>query len=158
MSLSEIEKDVIIVKRTAIQEWVKYQAMTASLLLVNGSILSFIYPYGTFPFSAKLSVYMNRNLLPFGPSNQTGEFPLAPPNAITGHSLPLLSFIALICAVFCFVLECLDIGNSLAQVSLRHYQIKALFYGLVGLYVMNQFTLIPPATFLFFSSVFLFSS
>jgi hypothetical protein len=127
-------------------------------VLVDGGIYSFKYPYATFSISKSANVFFGPKVI-YGPTNATGEFPFAPVVAVSGPTIPLVSIVALIGAVICFVLESdLPLFSGVIPASLheRHSSFKAVLYGLLGLYTINQFTIVQPATFLIVASIFLF--
>lgn len=124
------------------------------IVLVDGGAYSFKYPYASFPsISSSANIYLGRKVI-YGPTNATGEFPFAPVVAVSGPTIPLISIVALIGAVICFVLES-DLFSILVPNSLheRHTGFKAVFYGLLGLYTIHQFTIIQPATFLIIAAI-----
>lgn len=142
------------INRTAVQEWVKWQVLTAGIFLINGSAFTFKYPYGTFPWSDQISFYLGPTIA-YGPSNTTegARYFLGPATPVFGPTLPLVGIVAMAGAVLCLILES-DLFSCLASVH-KHSLLKALFYLPLGLYTINQFTCIQPATFLIISGLLL---
>ncbi|KAJ3317455.1 hypothetical protein HDV06_001542 [Boothiomyces sp. JEL0866] len=139
------------IQRSAIQEWVKWQIITASVFLVDGGIYCLFpgkdYPTFTEIFGAP-NVFPDLGpIVQYGPSNQSGEFFLAPPDPIFGPSLPLVGFVALFAAVLCFAIES-DFIPAMASIHEMSNGLRIIMYAVFGVICINQLTLIQPALYL----------
>jgi hypothetical protein len=114
-------------------EWVKWQAITAAIFLLNGSIYACIYPYATvFPTGLTSKLSMDSMYL------SIGSVPLG---AIVG----LLAFLPILAVEGGFVFADYD--------SKTFSFVKAVLYFATGLLSMTTLTNVQPGIFLIFSSM-----
>lgn len=139
---------------SSLQEWVKWQVITAAILLINGGIYCLLYPYGTFPFSDSIQIYLGPNHSR-GPTNSTenGKYFLAPVTAERGPTIPVIGFIALAAAIFCLALES-DFFPVLAPLHQSNLT-KAAIYATIGIVCINQILCVQPSVFILFSAILL---
>ena len=112
-------------KRTAIQEWVKWQLITAAVFLINGSVYAFKFPYPT------LKIFT------------------ANPIFISIAGIPLAAIIGLLTAIFILVVETDWVENPIVQMAWP----RALLYFAAGLGSLLTLTNAQPASFLIFSAL-----
>ncbi|KAJ2999949.1 hypothetical protein HDV02_001206 [Globomyces sp. JEL0801] len=137
-----------VIKRTAIQEWVRWQMMTAAFFLGNGGFYSMFWPYYTFSFS---SMFPRLGpVIQYGPA-KSDLFPLAPFPAITGTSIPLCGVIALIAGVVIFCIESDQVPGM--EGMHENNAVKIVLYLLIGLVCINEFTCVSPSLFCIFASI-----
>jgi hypothetical protein len=133
-------------QRTGIEEWVKWQVITASVFLINGGVYSLKYPYQTWPAPFQLPMLGPRAT--FGPTNATGEFFLAPVVAVTGPTFPISGIVAMAAAPVLLLLE----SDILFCTKYVPNVIKVVLYLAVGVSTSGQLTCVQPALFLIISS------
>lgn len=136
-------------QRDAVQEWVKWQIITAGIFCLNGGAYSIIFPY-----YSKLPLPGATSLPNFGPTVVFGvppspEFPLASPILATGPTLPLAGLLMLVAGPILALFEA-DIISGI--MSIPDF-FKGLLYIGLGSVIATQLSGIQPGFFFVFAGL-----
>jgi hypothetical protein len=129
-------------ERNAIEEWVRWQVITAGVFFIDGGVYTLKYPYQTFPFLPSPTIGPVRV---FGPANST-QFPFAANIPPSGRTLPIAGLLAMALAPILILLE-LDYLCKLPNGA------KMVLYFVCGVITISQLTCVHPGTFLIFASI-----
>ncbi|KAL2911726.1 hypothetical protein HK105_208783 [Polyrhizophydium stewartii] len=107
------------IKRTALHEWIRWQAITAAVFLLNGGIYSFIFPYET------TNIIKMKMPALFNP-------------------LPIPGIVAIVAAVLILLIE----YEVSLFASFNNQLFKSILYLPLGIFTALQLTLVQPGVFL----------
>lgn len=148
-----------MVERNALQEWVKWQVITAgickvfsNLVAIDGGAFTLKYPYETYkqPFGIESVPFLPY----FGPVARFGrvpsaEHPFASPVPASGKTIPAAGLIGMIVVPLIALLEADVIGGIMVVPDF----FKGLLYAAIGVLISTQLTMVQPGIFMIFAGI-----